>query len=110
METADVRGMAGDTLPEPSALHRIPAPAAAARRRMPESTMAERIAFPELEPGGCRWIVGDPRKEWRWCGAEAAGTYCDAHKAMASMPAPPPPTAPTKRRDRVQIDGVVVTL
>jgi len=80
------------------------------RWRAPESTMAERIGYPDLDPGRCRWIIGDPRKEWHWCGAEAVGTYCDAHRAKMFLPPRSIPSPPAQRQRRVQIAGVVVPI
>lgn len=44
-----------------------------------------RITLPvKVSPdrGGCRWVEGDPRKEWHWCGAPVpgGGVWCAEHR------------------------------
>jgi hypothetical protein len=42
------------------------------------------ITLADLDPGMCRWPIGDPRsEEFRYCGAPAAKSWCAHHHAIA---------------------------
>lgn len=40
------------------------------------------------DKGGCRWVHGDPRREWRWCGSPVAGegAWCAEHRSVVYRP------------------------
>ena len=53
--------------------------------RQPASTLEKRLNWERVEAKGCRWVEGDPRKDWHWCGApqEAGKPYCADHLRRA---------------------------
>jgi hypothetical protein len=54
-------------------------------------SLDERLRWDRVTATGCRWVEGDPRTEWRWCGApQKAGTaWCAQHlkRAYGTRPA-----------------------
>jgi hypothetical protein len=54
--------------------------------RQPElPSFEERVGWDRVVATGCRWVEGDPRKDWHWCGApqEAHKPYCADHMRSA---------------------------
>jgi hypothetical protein len=50
---------------------------------LPDSSMDERLP-PDLMIGGCRYVFGDVRVAWHWCGAPITrGSYCATHERLA---------------------------
>jgi GcrA cell cycle regulator len=73
----------------------------------PAAEDVARIAFVDLEPGHCRWAVGDPAEVGAlaplFCGATKRPglPYCDAHAARAyRTPQPSRPALPAPASER----------
>jgi GcrA cell cycle regulator len=55
---------------------------------LPAETDIPRIAFADLAPSQCRWVVGDPKPTAMCCGDETipGKPYCKAHLIRATIP------------------------
>jgi hypothetical protein len=54
--------------------------------RQPEfPTFEQRVGWEQVIAKGCRWVEGDPRGEWHWCGVpqEPHESYCHEHRLRA---------------------------
>lgn len=51
---------------------------------LPYSTLNQRLRFDLVEMKGCRFVIGDPKTTWRWCGKKLhiigkSNVYCQEH-------------------------------
>jgi hypothetical protein len=48
--------------------------------------LEQSLGYQHATQGGCRWVVGEPGADWRWCGKPLAGgpqPYCAKHAALS---------------------------
>jgi hypothetical protein len=49
-------------------------------------SVEQSLGYERVTQGGCRWVIGDPKAKWQWCGkpvVRGPNPYCAEHAATS---------------------------